>query len=146
VTEPRDVGAKTNYERFAPPRDPTLAGLLEAVHAGTVQLYWAAVPIKCIRPFSATFNPADELWKQAVETLKGRIRAKDYAWMLVYQTGDFFVMSDDYPVYYAYLECESTHAPCYILGEPRGTHVAEARIASSAEVDTVLRPVLPTVD
>jgi hypothetical protein len=135
--------AKTDYERFAPPHDDRLAGLLQAAHADAVPLYWAAVPIRYVRPFSATFKPDDKLWREGLEAEKARVKANDYPWMLVYQSGDFFVMSDDYPVYYAYLEANSEYAPCYILGEPRGTNAREARIASDAEVGAVVRGETP---
>ena len=76
-----------------------------------------------------------EPWKNELENQTTQIGSNDYSPMLTYQLGDFFIMSDDYLVYYAYLAVNSEYAPCYVIGEPHGAYVEASRPASQLELE-----------
>lgn len=77
------------------------------------------------------------MWREhGVERIKAALgEGRHIAALLTYQVGDFFIMSDDYPTYYAYLESGQQFAPCYVLGEPRGPYAQAVRRATQLEID-----------
>ncbi len=110
--------------RGAPPDDEQLLSLLQQVAAGTVAVYRAAIPIRYIRPFSPTYKPESAALAAAGDQSPP---------LVTYQAGDFFIMSADYAAYYAHLEANSEAVTCLVLGEPAGSHVADARPATELE-------------
>lgn len=125
---------------FHPPRDNVLIQLIKDVAANRLPLYWAAIPLRYIRPLSPTYKPLSWApWFDLLAEQKARILVKDYPQMLTYQVGDFFTMSDDYQTYYAYMECDSEFAPCYILGTPKGDHIANVQLIPAEDALRRLR-------
>ncbi len=122
----------------APPWDETMAQRLVDLANGRLGMYWAVVPLQFVRPFSPTYKPVGWVaWEPMLDLMRARIRDKQYPPLFTYQVGDFFVMSDDYFAYYAYLESGLGYAPCYILGEPTGDHIFEVRSATEDETKRV---------
>ena len=116
----------------APPQDSRLLHLLSEAGDGRCPLYFAVVPIKYVRVFSASYKPVSwEPWKVAVDLFKDVLSNKKSVPLLVYQEGDFFIVSDDYPAYYAHLETDEEMALCFVLGTPVGTHFHLEREASA---------------
>lgn len=115
--------------RGAPPDDEQMLSLLQQVAAGTVSVYRALIPIRYVRPFSPTYKP-DSLGLAAAGGQSPPL--------LTYQVGDFFIMSADYPAYYADLESNSEAVPCLVLGEPSGAHATDVRPATGLAVEQFL--------
>ena len=102
---------------LTPPQDPVLIDLLKKALTGDIPVYFAAVPLKLIQPFS-NFDPRKNLvGRQAIVDTQARWRNQQFQNMLVYQQGEKFVMSDDYITYYACLEGDPDFVPCWVLGE-----------------------------
>lgn len=117
-----------------PPQDDALIALLMDLANGRTKMFWAAIPLRYVRPFSPTYKPMSWApWEQLFNEYVERIKNNKFPPLLTYQVGDFYVLSDDYAQYYAYLECDSEYAHCYVIGAPRGDHAAKVRPATEAE-------------
>ncbi len=106
-------------ECFAPPIDQLFVEKYIRFKEGSLPAYVCKIPIVYVKPLSLTYYP--EEWPPFlpfIETCKNKIKEKDYPVIWVYQQGRFFVMSDDYPAYYAYIELEHPFIVARCLGKP----------------------------
>lgn len=121
-----------------PPQDETFVNLLVAAVEKEIDVHWAGIHLPYLRPFSPNYKPVSwEPWKSLLDSYKERFSADRFQPLLVYQVGDFFVVSDDYAAYYAYLETLMKLVPCYILGEPNSTHIYGLRRATEEEFRSI---------
>jgi hypothetical protein len=106
-----------NHSQLEPPRDPMLMQLLERALKGDIPVYFAAIPLRLVRPFSTLYNPSQHpAGRQAIAEVQERWKRQEFTHMVVYQQDDKFVMSDDYITYYACLEGNPDYVPCWVLG------------------------------
>ena len=81
--------------------------------------YKIIVPSAYVIPYDLNFYPVDwQPWAMFFESLKKEFKKKQYRYIWVYQSGRFFISSDSYPVYHAYLETDVPYMYCICLGKP----------------------------
>jgi hypothetical protein len=113
---------------LTPPHDPMLDYLLEGALKGNVPVFFAAIPLKIIKPFSDQYDPRRHpIGKQAVAMIQEQWKAKRFKNMLVYPKDDAFVMSDDYVTYYACLEGKADYVPCWVFGRFTSPHTRDVQ-------------------
>ncbi len=96
------------------PQDKYLMELLKQAFSGAIMCREAIVPIKLIKPFSDFTPKISEAYRQ--EFIAAYTNRKPPE-LYVYEKDDVFIMSDDYISYYLYLEVNSSHAICVIIGQ-----------------------------
>ena len=108
-------------DQFKPPIDPTFNKLIELAAAGDLYVYFAAIPPAKIRPYSNEFvfreQPHGE---EIVNSILKQVLAgeMDPPRIWVYESGDGFIMSDDYASYESFLIGKPDAVGCYVLGKP----------------------------
>jgi len=102
---------------LTPPSDPVLTYLLERAVEGNLPVYFAAVPLELVKPFSDSFDPRRHpVGVHAIAAVQQRWKNQRFTNLVVYPQGNVFIMSDDYITYYACLEGNSEYVPCWVLG------------------------------
>lgn len=103
-----------------PPHDDVFDALFRLAMQGDLMVYFAAVPLRLIKPFSEEFKISSLPGGQRIiETIIAEATCGKFAKIWVYEKGEHFVMSDDYPVYEACLQGQPDCIPCWILGRPQ---------------------------
>lgn len=106
--------------QFKPPHDQVFDTLFGLALQGDLMVYFAAIPLRLIKPFAKEFRIAsipngehivDSIFAEAI---KGK-----HQQIWVYEKDDYFVMSDDYAVYEAFLRGQPDFVGCWVLGRPR---------------------------
>jgi hypothetical protein len=106
------------HPELTPPDDPQLIQLLQSALSGNIPVYFAAIPLRLIRPFSTTYDPRRHpVGRQLIADVQEQWEQQVFQQLIVYQQGDAFIMSDDYAVYYAALAGNPDYVPCWVLGE-----------------------------
>jgi hypothetical protein len=104
--------------RLTPPKDAMLNNLFSKAAAGTLRVYFGAIPLSLVRPFSTEYDPRRHpIGRQAVDATKKDWQAGKITNMWVYPDASTYVMSDDYISFYAAQEGQPDFVPCLILGE-----------------------------
>lgn len=117
-----------NHPTLTPPHDSIFSQLLQAALTGEIAVYFAAIPLRLIKPFSSTYDPRlHPLGKLAVAAVKEEWKNERFKNMIVYPQGDNFVMSDDYITYYASLEGQPDFVPCWIMGQVTSADVCDVQ-------------------
>ena len=106
-----------SHPELTPPHDAVLTRLLESALKGDVPVYFAAIPLRLIKPFADFYDPRRHpVGRQAIAMIQERWRNQQFTNMLVYPRDDVFVMSDNYIAYYACLEGKPDYVACWIVG------------------------------
>ncbi len=109
-------------KEFAPPQDPVFMEKYIAYEKGDLALHIIMVPAVFVVPYSLEYFP--EKWTPFlpfINELRQKIEKEDFKnfpYPYVYQKGRHFVVSDDYPSYYAFVESGKAWMFCKCLGEP----------------------------
>ena len=100
--------------------DPILGHLLEGAYHGSVDIYYAAIPLSVIRPFDPDYDPSKHpVGAAAIADVTARWRAGHFENVVVYQKGDVFILSDDYIIWEAAKRGQPDFLPCWVLGRPQ---------------------------
>src|SRR6266536_1466783 len=103
---------------LTPPKDVVMIYLMSRAATGHLPVYFAAIPIELVRPFSTEYDPRrHRVGRQAVDAKKEDWLAGRFSKMWVYPDASSYVMSDDYITFYAAQEGQPDFLPCFILGE-----------------------------
>ena len=112
--------------RYKPPQDYIFNALFLLAMQGDLMVYFAAVPLHLIKPFSNDFKfSAIPNGQQIIDTIIDKAKCGNFARIWVYEKGDLFIMSDDYPAYEACLQGQPDYVPCWTLGRPRNPLVED---------------------
>jgi len=105
---------------FKPPHDEVFDTLFGLAMQGDLLIYFAAVPLQLIKPFSEEFKIAlIPKGQQIIDSIIDNAARGKFARIWVYERGDSFIMSDDYATYEACLQGQPDYVPCWTLGKPR---------------------------
>lgn len=119
---PSDLNSQGAGDPFAPPQDPTFDALFKLAIQGDLRVYFAAIPLRLIRPYAPEFNflmlPGGEA---VIAAIIAQARQGHFPRLWVYEKDNMFVMSDDYPQYHACLQGQPDYVPCWVLGHPKHT-------------------------
>jgi hypothetical protein len=114
--------------RFKPPHDEVFDALFGLAMQGDLLVYFAAVPFRLIKPFSEEFRFAMiPNGQQIIDSIIDDAIRGSFAKIWVYEKGDSFIMSDDYPAYEACLQGQPDYVPCWTLGRPRNPLVEQVQ-------------------
>ena len=81
-------------------------------------VYFAAIPLASIKPFSDLYDPRRHpIGQQAIASVLEQWKNQQFKNMVVYPRNDVFIMSDDYITYYACLQGRPDYVPCWVLGQ-----------------------------
>lgn len=106
-----------DHPDLTPPQDSLFADLLKSAVDGETPVYFAALPLRLIKPFSNVYNPRNHpVGRQAISEIQAQWANGQFAPMFVYLQDGAFIMSDDYTIYYASLEGAPDYVPCWVLG------------------------------
>jgi hypothetical protein len=112
-----DPKAVLDHSDFTPPRDPELIRYMQQALRGEIPVYYAAIPLKLIKPFSGSYDPRrSPIGRRAIQQVQEEWKNQKFKCMLVYPQQNVFVMSDDYITYFASLEGQPDYVPCWVLG------------------------------
>lgn len=114
-----DINKISIDKRFAPPIVEKFVQMYQNYLERTVPVYSCSIPSVYVKPYSLSYYPTE--WKpfsKLKDEYKRRIAEKQYPHLWVYQEGRFFIMPDDYPSYYAYLESGEPVIYMLCLGKP----------------------------
>jgi hypothetical protein len=93
--------------------------LIEGAVHGRVDVYFAAVPHRRIRPFDPDYSPARHpVGAAAISDVQARWARGEFSPVWVYPKENEFILSDDYVVWEALKKGEPEFVPCWILGKP----------------------------
>ncbi len=91
-------------------------------------VYFAAVPLHLIKPFSNSFKFATiPNGQEIIESIIDKASRGSFTKMWVYEKGNLFIMSDDYPTYEACLLGRPDYVPCWTFGRPRNPLVKDVQ-------------------
>jgi len=120
---PSDLNSKGAEAPFAATQDPTFDALFKLAIQGDPRVYFAAIPLRLIRPYAPEFNflmlPGGEA---IIAAIIAQARQGHFPRLWVYEKDNTFVMSDDYPKYHACILGQPDYVPCWVLGYPQ--HIA----------------------
>jgi hypothetical protein len=120
VSELRDMVFLTQ------PKDLVMIYLMSRASTGHLPVYFAAVPLDIIRPFSSEYDPRRHpVGRQAVDDKKQEWLSGHFPTMWVYPDQSAYVMSDDYITFCAAQEGQPDFVPCFILGDFEDTRVKD---------------------
>jgi hypothetical protein len=117
--DPREL---IGENEFKPPHDEIFDMLFGLAMHGDLSVFFGAIPLQLIRPFSDEFkfasipNGPEIITAIVDEALNGNLPR-----LWVYEKGEYFVMSDNYPGYEACIQGQPDFVPCWILGRPRNS-------------------------
>ena len=116
-----------------PPKDEVFASLLGQAIGGQLDVYYAAIPLKLVEPFSKNYDPRKHpVGQQAIDAFFQAWQKNEFQISWVYPKGEKFILSDDYIIYYAALKGQPDYLPCCVLGN-----------ASHPEIKDVQGPLTP---
>jgi hypothetical protein len=122
------------HTEVTPPHDAVLDYPLERALEGNVPVYFAAIPLGLIRPFSDQYDPRQhKLWPQLFESVRVRWEKEQFQKMLVYPRKNVFIMSDDYITYYACVAGNPEAVPCWVLGAVHASRCSPSAGTMSTE-------------
>jgi hypothetical protein len=108
--------------------DPVLSYLLEGAHKGSVDVYFAAVPLALIRPFDPDYDPTKHpVGEAAVRELMSQWSTGNFQQSWVYEKGQAFILSDDYIVWEAAKRGLPDFIPCWVLGRPTNSELRDVQ-------------------
>jgi hypothetical protein len=111
---------------LTPPKDPVLTYLFSKAAEGHLPVYFAAIPLDLVRPFSTEYDPRQHpIGRQAVDAMKRDWREGKFSNLWVYPDGSSYVMADDYIPFYAAQEGQPDFLPCFILGETEDSRIKD---------------------
>jgi hypothetical protein len=111
---------------LTPPNDPVLLYLFSRAAEGHLPVYFGAIPLNLVRPFSTEYDPRRHpIGRQAVDAAKRDCQAGNFTKLWVYPDGSTYVMSDDYIPFYAAQEGQPDYLPCFILGRTEDSQVMD---------------------
>lgn len=123
--DPKDLISES---AFKPPHDNIFNALFGLAMEGKIGVYFGAVPLRLIRPFSDDFKFAMiPNGPQIIASIIDEATRGIFAHLWVYEQGDYFVMSDDYPYYEACVQGQPDCVPCWILGRPENPLVEQVQ-------------------
>lgn len=101
------------------PRDDKFIEIYKKVITGEAPIVWALVAREAIKPFSHYKPITSKELKTGYlqEIVKGSLPS-----IHVYEENGVYVMSDDYNLYYLYLELDWEQIPAKIIGETSAKH------------------------
>jgi hypothetical protein len=123
--DPREL---IGENQFKPPHDEIFDMLFGLAMHGDLSVFFGAIPLQLIRPFSDEFkfasipNGPEIITAIVDEALNG-----NFPRLRVYEKGEYFVMSDNYPGYEACIQGQPDFVPCWILGRPRNSLVEQVQ-------------------
>ena len=111
---------------LTPPKDPVLTYLFSKAAEGHLPVYFAAIFLSLVRPFSTEYDPRRHpIGRQAVDAMKRDWLAGNFSKLWVYPDGSTYVMSDDYITFYAAQEDQPDFLPCFILGGTEDSRIKD---------------------
>jgi hypothetical protein len=111
---------------LTPPIDAVLVYLISRAAEGHLPVYFGAIPLNLVRPFSTEYDPRRHpIGRQAVDAMKRDWQAGNFSKLWVYPDGSTYVMSDDYITFYAAQEGQPDFLPCFILGETEDSRIED---------------------
>lgn len=123
--DPREIEALAGLR---PLYDPVFNHLLEGACNGSVDVYFAAVPLGLVRPFDPDYDPTKHpIGEAAVRELMSRWGMGKFQNSWVYQKGQEFVLSDDYIAWEAARRGQPDFLPCWILGKCTNSEVRDVQ-------------------
>ena len=128
MAEPIRVSPKDLNEdnRFKPPHDEIFDTLFGLAIQDDLKVYFAAIPIGLIKPFSDKFKiAANPRGQQLIDSIISDAARGSFRYIWVYERGGIYVMSDDYLIYEAFLQMKSDYVPCWTFGKPRNPLVTK---------------------
>lgn len=125
---PIDLDPQDSGNPFKPPKDPVFDALFGLAIQGDLHVYFAAIPLSLVKPFASDFCFLETPNAEAVvDMLIADARQGRFPRLWVYEAGEGFVMSDDYPQYEACLQGQPDYVPCWVLGRPRHPAVVDVQ-------------------
>ncbi|NUQ45060.1 MAG: hypothetical protein HUU22_03390 [Phycisphaerae bacterium] len=95
---------------------------------GEVPVYFAAVPLSLLRPFSPDYDvERHPVGRAAVEALMQECAAGRYARAWVYERDNAFIVADDYVILAAARRGQPDYVPCWVLGRPISADVVDVQ-------------------
>lgn len=111
---------------LTPPNDTVLTYLFAKAAEGHLPVYFGAIPLSLVRPFSTEYDPRRHpIGRQAVDAMKKDWLAGKFSNLWVYPDASTYVMSDDYITFYAAYEGQPDFVPCFILGETEDLRIKD---------------------
>jgi hypothetical protein len=111
---------------LTPPKDAAFIYLFSKAAEGHLPVYFGAIPLNLVRPFSAEFDPRRHpIGRQAVDAMKKDWLEGKFTNMWVYPDASTYVVSDDYITFYAAQEGQPDFVPCLILGETEDSRIKD---------------------
>lgn len=107
------------HPKYSPQIDKEFVIKYQEYLTNKLPIYLAVIPSDYVKPYDLNYYPFEwEPFKQLMIQTKEQIEKDKYPVLDVYQHGRFFIMPDDYPTYYAYLECKNPFMVCRVYGKP----------------------------
>jgi hypothetical protein len=130
-----------NLPGLTPQRDERHMQLLEEAVAGTLRIFFAAVPLGLCVPFDLDYRPDKHpVGAAAIRDAFEQAKAGSFPKMFAYQRGAWFVISDDYIPLFAAMAGRPDYVPCWVLGKPDSELVKDVQgPIDPASVKTLLR-------
>jgi hypothetical protein len=105
---------------WKPPTDPVFQYLLQEALIGTLEVFFAAVPLLRVKRYSPQFRPENSSeGREVIAQITAEWRRGEFKKLWVYPKGDLFVSADDYFTLAAAEAGEPDFLPCWVLGRPR---------------------------
>ena len=104
------------------PKDEKFMELYKKAFKEEIPVFWAMIDIEAIKPHSK-FKP--EPSQRSVDIIHQKLKDGKFPAIYVYPKNDYFIMSDDYTLYYKYFYSGYKAIPCIVLGEPKGKSVKD---------------------
>lgn len=118
------------------PKDKEFIELYKKVIQKKIPYYFALIKKEGIVPFS-DYKPTD--FESIKKSIISDIKANKILPLHVYLKKGKFIMSDDYILYYAYMELGWDKLPCYVMGEPIGEYVIEKSLIPGPKLNLEAR-------
>ncbi len=113
---------------LTPKLDGTFGELINKAAEGSVDVYFAAVPLVLCIPYDVDYRPDKHpVGRIAIDQEKKNCHEGNFANLHVYQRGAWFVVSDDYIPLFAALEGNPDYLPCFIYGKPDSKFVIDVQ-------------------
>lgn len=109
---------------MTPPEDKVLLHMMQQAIDGTTPVYRAKIPLSLIKPFATDYKPTHPGFQAVFNSVLQHATSSGIPPMLVYQSGKYFVMSDDYPIYFAAKHLNLESVTCNIIGEFNALNVS----------------------
>lgn len=128
MNEQVDIASIRTAPGLSPKRDEHLLRLLEEAVAGSLPMYYAAVPLALCIPFDPDYRPdLHPVGTKAIDQVISAWEEGHAPKLVVYPRGAWFVVSDDYIPLFAALAGLPDYVPCWILGKPDNDHLRDVQ-------------------